>query len=122
MDEKDKKVDNDWKEKVAKEKTAEPQSDVTPDQEGGGLPEQPDFSFFVSSLALQASIAMGVMPNPVTNKKEENIPQARLLVDTLAMLKEKTQGNLSSEEDSLLENLLYELRMQYVARTKGGSS
>ncbi|HOW42703.1 MAG TPA: DUF1844 domain-containing protein [Candidatus Omnitrophota bacterium] len=121
MDEKDKKVDNDWKEKVAKEKTAEPQSDVTPDQEGG-LPEQPDFSFFVSSLALQASIAMGVMPNPMTNKKEENIPQARLLVDTLAMLKEKTHGNLSSEEDSLLENLLYELRMQYVAKTKGGSS
>ena len=59
------------------------------------------------------------MPHPASNKIEENIPHAKLLIDTLGMLKEKTQGNLNAEEDSLLENFLYELRMQYVAKSKG---
>ncbi|TBR17060.1 DUF1844 domain-containing protein [bacterium] len=84
-----------------------------------GYPE-PDFKFFVTTLSLQATIALGDMPNPVTNKIEVDLPQAKLLIDTLAMLKEKTTGNLSAEEDSLLDNMLYELRMHYVDKTKDG--
>lgn len=90
------------------------ESDKKIDQ-GSFIPPEPDFSFFVTTLALQASIALGAAPNPATDKKEENRPQAKFLIDTLAMLREKTKGNLTREESALLENVLYELRMQYVS-------
>jgi hypothetical protein len=59
------------------------------------------------------------MPNPATNQVEEDFAQARFIIDTLGMLKEKTKGNLSQEESDLLENVLYELRMQYISAGKG---
>lgn len=89
------------------------------EKEGKAIPPQPDFNFFITTLSLQASIDIGEIPNPVTNKKEENLTQAKFLIDTLGMLKEKTKGNLTIEEANFLENVLYELRMQYIAKTKG---
>lgn len=112
MDEDKKRVDESWKEAVEKEKE-------NLKKEGKFVPPEADFKFFVTTLALQASIALGEMPNPVTSKKEEDLAQAKFLVDTLGMLKDKTKGNLSGEENTLLENILYELRMQYVERNKG---
>ena len=112
MDEIKKKVDEDWKERVEKEK-----EDLK--KEGKFVPPEPDFNFFVTTLSLQASIALGQVPNPATNKTEEDLTQAQFLIDTLGMLKEKTKGNLSTDEANLLENLLYELRMQYVSKTRG---
>jgi len=118
MDEEKKKVDESWKEQIEKEKAQQPQPDAK--DAGSEVPEEADFSFFVTTLALQASIFLGAIPHPSTQKMEENLPQAKLLIDTLGMLKEKTQGNLTSGEDSLLDNYLYELRMQYVEKAKGG--
>ncbi len=112
METPEKKIDQDWKETAEKEKNNLP-------KEGKIAPPQPDFSFFVTTLALQASIAMGVMENPADGKKEENLAQARFLIDTMVLLREKTKGNLTPEEGALLENVLYELRMQYIAKTKG---
>ncbi len=86
---------------------------------GEGIPSEPDFSFVVTSFAVQASIALGQMVNPITQKIEANLSQAKLIIDTLGIIKEKTQGNLSTEEDSLLDNVLYELRTQYLAKVKG---
>ena len=117
MDEEKKKVDEAWKDQIDKEKKEEPEKSAgSPDQEA--IPEA-DFSFFITTLAVQASIALGAMANPVTGKPEENLSQAKLIIDTLGVLKEKTQGNLNAEEDGLLENMLYELRMQYLSKTKG---
>ncbi|KPK98440.1 MAG: hypothetical protein AMJ95_04180 [Omnitrophica WOR_2 bacterium SM23_72] len=112
MDENKKNIDENWKEAVAKEKEK---------LEKGGkfVPPEPDFKFFISTLSLQASIAMGYIPNPSTNKTEEDLTQAKFLIDTLDMLKEKTRLNLSQEESSFLENILYELRMGYISKTKG---
>ena len=115
MDEIKKHTDDSWKESVEKEKDKVK-------QEEDFVPPQADFNFFVTSLALQATIAMGLMDNPSTNKKEENLPQAKFLVDTLEVLKVKTKGNLTEEENNLMENVLYELRMQYVSKTKGPSA
>jgi hypothetical protein len=115
MEEKDKKIDDTWKENVEKEKEKEKKDHP---EEEGSLPIEPDFSFFVTTLSIQCAIALGQMPNPVTNLKEENLAQAKLIIDTLAMIKEKTQGNLNTEEDSLIDNVLYELRMQYLSKTK----
>lgn len=112
MDEIKKNIDESWKETVEKEKESLK-------KEGKFRPPEPDFNFFITTLSLQTSIALGIVPNPVTNKNEEDLTQAKFLIDTLGMLKEKTKGNLSTEEMNLLENLLYELRMQYIAKTKG---
>lgn len=113
MDEIDKNIDESWKEAVKKEKE-------TLKKEEKFVPPEPDFNFFITTLALQASIALGRVANPTTNKTEEDLPQARFLIDTLGMLKEKTKNNLSKEEDGLLENILYELRMQYIDKTAPG--
>ena len=121
MDEEKKKVDEAWKEHADKEKQEGKDNPAGSDPEQL-LPQEPDFGFFVTSLAIQASIALGITPNPVNNQKEENLNHAKLIVDTLGMLKEKTRGNLSAEEDSLIDNLLYELRMQYLTKIKGGKS
>ena len=114
MDEDKKNIDESWKEAVGKEKE-------TAESKGKFVPVEPDFNFFITTLALQASIALGQVPNSVTNKKEEEPQQAKFMIDTLGMLKEKTKGNLNTEEANLLENILYELRMQYIAKiNKGG--
>lgn len=113
MDEIDKNIDESWKE--AKELEKE-----TLKKEGKTAPHpEPDFNFFITTLALQASIFLGQIANPATNKKEEDLPQAKFIIDTLGMLKEKTKGNLSQEESNLLENVLYELRIQYITKTQG---
>ena len=111
MEEQNKDIDESWKEAVGKEKT-------NLEKEGKPIPPEPDFSFFVTTLSLQASIDLGQIPNPATNKKEENLVQAKFLIDTLGMLKEKTKGNLTPEEANFMENVLYELRMQYIAKTQ----
>jgi hypothetical protein len=83
------------------------------------VPPVPDFKFFISTLSLQASIFLGQIPNPVTQENGEDLPQAKFIIDTLGMLQEKTKGNLQEDEAALLENLLYELRSFYLAKSKG---
>lgn len=112
MDEQDKNIDESWKEAIEKEKE-------TLKKEGKFIPEEPDFNFFITTLALQASIALGQVPHPATNKIEEDTAQAKFLIDTLGILKEKTRGNLNAEEDKFLENVLYELRMIFISKSKG---
>lgn len=114
MEEISKNIDESWKETTEKEKKGLK-------EDGKSLPPEPDFNFFITTLALQASIFLGQIANPATNKKEADLEQAKFIIDTLGMLKEKTKGNLNSEETNLLENVLYELRVQYIAKTKGGS-
>ncbi len=80
------------------------------------VPPEADFKFFITTLALQASIALGQVANPSTAKTEKDPVQAKFLIDTLAMLQEKTKGNLAKDETDLLENLLYELRVAYLAK------
>ncbi|MFA5098577.1 MAG: DUF1844 domain-containing protein [Candidatus Margulisiibacteriota bacterium] len=103
----EKKIDSSWKENTGKEKEgAERQEQFTP--------PEPDFSFFVTTLAIQASIFLGIMENPATGKKAQDLTQAKFIIDTLAMIGEKTKGNLNEEEAALLEKMLFELRTGYV--------
>lgn len=114
MQDNKKNVDESWKDEVAKQK--ENPSEEAPQAES--MPPEASFSFFVSTLALQVSIFLGQIPNPASNKKEKNLGQAKFIIDTLEMLEEKTKNNLNSEESKLLENILYELRIQYVSANK----
>ena len=74
-----------------------------------------DFSQFVLSLSTSALLHLGEIEHPDTGEKAVNIELARQTIDLLGMLQEKTRGNLDREEEKLLENLLYDLRMKYVA-------
>lgn len=111
MDEINKNIDESWKETAQKEKD-------NLKKEGKFIPPEPDFKFFITTLALQATIWMGEVVNPATNKKEEDLTQAKFIIDTLGMLRDKTKGNLNQEETTLLENILYELRVQYISKTQ----
>ena len=75
------------------------------------------FVTFISSLSFQALIALGEMENPFSGKKEESLAQAKFVIDTLDMIKDKTLGNLGSDEASLLDNITYELKMKFTTKS-----
>jgi hypothetical protein len=77
-----------------------------------------DFATFVLSLSHSALVHLGEAPNPETGGLERNLPLARQTIDLIAMLEEKTKGNLSGDEERLLGQILFDLRMRYVESTK----
>ena len=83
-------------------------------------PELPtlDFSTFVLSIIGTAYVHLGDAPNP-EGEPERNLPLARQDIDLLGLLQEKTKGNLTGEEERLLDSALYDLRMRYIEVSKG---
>jgi len=77
------------------------------------LPEI-SFASFIISLNTSALIHLGLLPDPTTGKIEQNLELAKQTIDLLGILKEKTQGNLTKEEQDLLDNILFDLRIKYV--------
>jgi hypothetical protein len=73
-----------------------------------------DFSTFVISLNSSALVQLGILEEPGTGKKSKNLSLAKQTIDVLAMLEEKTKGNLNRDEENILKSLLYDLRMLYV--------
>lgn len=73
-----------------------------------------DFSTFIFSLGSAALINLGIAPNPLNNKTEKNIEEAKQNIDLLAILQDKTKGNLTPDEEKLMNNLLHSLRMHYI--------
>ena len=74
-----------------------------------------NFSSFIVSLSSSVLFHFGEIPDPVTNKKQRNLPMAKQTIDILGMIEEKTRGNLTKDEDALLKNLLQDLRFRYVS-------
>ncbi|NVM21268.1 MAG: DUF1844 domain-containing protein [Desulfobacterales bacterium] len=101
--------------KTAETEPAEAEAESAP-EEGAQLPEV-NFSTFVFSLSSSAFLHFGEIPDPSTGKKKKNLPMAKHTIDILAMLEEKTRGNLADDEGQLLKNILYDLRMRYVKET-----
>ena len=83
-------------------------------------PPQADLSFFCYSLATQAQVLLGLMPNPATGETEVDLDQAKYTIDLLEMLREKTEGNRTEEETKVLMGLLFDLRMRFVEASRGG--
>ena len=79
-----------------------------------GAEDPASFVNFLSTLASQAAASLGAMPHPVTGQRSLDLEGGRYWIEILAMLKEKTQGNLHEKEVRLLDGLLADLRMQYV--------
>lgn len=78
-----------------------------------------DFLSFVFSLGSSVLMHLGEAPNPESGKVEKNLTLARQTIDVLAMLQEKTRGNLTPEEDRFLGTLLYDLRLRFVEASRG---
>jgi hypothetical protein len=75
---------------------------------------QINFPTFVASLNASALVHLGVIEDPVSGKADKNLPMAKQTIDILSMLQQKTTGNLTSEEDSMLKSILYDLRILFV--------
>ena len=140
-EEEQKKVDESWKEQVEREKVTGPKT--APGQAAEGPAAQPEaqattqpdaprlrpgqeevpqarFDLFLQGLVMEAFIALGDVPHPATRKQATALPQAKYLIDLLGVLEEKTRGNLTVDEDKLLREALYQLRMRYLQ--KAGTS
>lgn len=76
-----------------------------------------DFSSFILSLYSSGLVQLGKVEEPTTGKKEKNLELAKHTIDMIAMLEEKTKGNLNDEEENLLKALLSEIRLAYVEAT-----
>ncbi|MCP9440011.1 MAG: DUF1844 domain-containing protein [Nitrospira sp.] len=86
------------------------------DTEASQAPSLPvTFSSFVISLGSSALMLMGERLDPRQEAMAVNLPQAKEIIDLLSILEEKTTGNLTSEEQTVLRDMLYALRMKYVA-------
>jgi hypothetical protein len=73
-----------------------------------------DFSNFVLSLNASALIHLGDIPDPHSRERSVNLPAAKHTIEILEIIKAKTSGNLDHEEEKLLDDVLYDLRMKYV--------
>jgi hypothetical protein len=84
--------------------------------------ERPGVSFagFIISLATSAAVHLGDIPDPATGQRlQPDLSGAQQMIELIALLQEKTRGNLTPEEAKLLDDLLYELRMRYVEAQQG---
>ena len=125
-------VDSDWKaeaqrmkQKLAEQRSKESAAGVGQASDPGAAAEAgqqgqqqqlppANFQTMVSQTVTQAMFAMGMIPDPQTGQRYASLDMARHHIDMLGVLEEKTKGNLTDDEQKLLTQALYELRMQYV--------
>ncbi len=95
-------------------------STAAPPREQGADP-LPEITFanFLIGLSAQALALLGEIPDPVERATKVDLASARQIIDILGLLRDKTKGNLDAAEASLLDNVLYDLRMKYVERAHG---
>ncbi len=140
-------IDESWKESAAQEKerlesvtqkaksasvgassketgprTAEGSELQPASRETSSAASEQDFIQYISSLAYQAMIFLGEISNPVTNQLQRNLEQAKFIIDTLILLQQKTNGNLTEKESDMLNTAAYELQVKYVEIAKKEST
>ncbi|MFP3927473.1 MAG: DUF1844 domain-containing protein [Desulfobacteraceae bacterium] len=89
------------------------------EKDRGERPPLPEVSFstLIMSLSSSALFHLGEIPDPQTGKKAKDLPLAKHTIDTIGMLREKTEGNLSEEEQKFVDSMLADLRMRFVKAT-----
>ena len=104
----------------AEEKQLEEKSEVLSNAEEEGTPAPPiDFSTFILSLSSSAAYHMGGFLDPVSGKTSVNLDLAKQTIDIIAMLKEKSKGNLTEDEEKLISYVLYDSQMKFVEASQG---
>jgi hypothetical protein len=100
---------------------AEKEREKLKEEEGSSEQDIPfpeiNFSSFLFSISTSALIQLGEIQDPVSQTRDKNLPLAKQTIDLIGMLKEKTKGNLTPDEEKLIEHILFDLRMRYVKAT-----
>lgn len=123
---------------TSRSEPAEPETPTAPQQEeqpaAAAQPQTPateappqdlppvDFAAFVMMLTNNVMVFLGQVPNPLTQQPQVDLTQAKQTIDTIMMLREKTRGNLTTEEERFLQELLPQLQMAYVQARQQGAS
>jgi len=112
-------VDEDWKTQVERErdaarKSADAEPAQTADTSSDAELPPASLAYLANSLSIQASIYLGLVPDPVSGKQDMNLPVAKHMIDILEVLQQKTEGNRTPDETEYIEALLHQLRMAYV--------
>lgn len=115
-----KKVDESWKNAVEKERsTAFSQAPPITQAPAEEAPKtDPGFIYFISGLGMQALAALGEMPDESGLTSPPDLTQAKQLIDVLELLARKTKGNQSAEEETAFRELLRELRLKFVQKSR----
>jgi hypothetical protein len=97
-----------------------PAGEPPPETEDGRPPAEPRgaFALLVQMLAMPAYASLGLVPDPATGRQRVDRTAAREMIDLLALLEQKTRGNLSFEESNFLSRVLYDLRLAFVEVTR----
>lgn len=107
------------KEEARKEKKEEgKKEEKAEEREFTPLPEV-NFSSFLLSLSSSILLHLGEIADPQSGEKKKDLALAKQTIDIITLLKDKTKGNLTEEEQNLLEHLLYDLRMRFVKASQG---
>ena len=119
-------VDDDWKAQAQAEKEQLAQQAATSGEAAAGAQEQRElppasFSVLVSSLVTHIFFALGAIEDPQTKQRFLDLDMAKHHIDMLAILEEKTKGNLTDAEKKTLDRAVYESRMQYVQAAQHAS-
>ena len=127
-------IDEDWKEHAQAEKEeldkkqkeaedAKPKTDddaaAKTDPTAGEMKwPEPSLPLLVTTLATKAMVALGLVPHPASGKSEPDLGQAKHFIGTIELILEKTEGNRDKEESEMIEEVLHQLRMGFVAVNK----
>jgi Domain of unknown function (DUF1844) len=101
---------------------APPPAGDQPSQPSAPPGAAPDLTSLFVMFATSALIAMGEAPDPVSGRVERNLAQAGEAIDLLILLRTKTEGNRTPDEDQVLSQLLYDLQMRFVGAKKAARS
>jgi hypothetical protein len=107
-------------EPVGAARQEEPQPE--PEEEVAGADDPASFVNFLMSIASNAAASLGMMEHPVTGERGVDLQLGKHWIDVLGMLQQKTRGNLTSQENQIMDGLLSDLRMQFVSLTKSAPS
>jgi hypothetical protein len=125
-------IDEDWKAQVQAEKDAAAKSQrAEPGQAAGSagprdvgdMPMPPaSLEMLLTTLATEALVALGEVPHPATEKVQVHPNQAKYLIDTIDVLRQKTKGNLTTAEQQTIDSLLHQLRMIFLSKLNQAQS
>ena len=112
-------IDEDWKSKVRAEKESFEKESENPQPEAD-VPHDPpmppaSLEMLLTTLATEAMMALGQIPHPTTGEMLFLPNQAKFLIDTIAVIKDKTSGNSTAAETQAIDGLIHQLRMAYIA-------
>ena len=117
-------IDEDWKSQVEREKEEfEKNIDDPSDEQSLGPNDIPPASFpmLITSIGTQAMMALGQVADPMSGQAIYHPDLARHHIDTLVVLQEKTKGNLSDDENEMLDNVIQQLRQLFIATAQAQS-